>query len=257
MVTKSPVSSVQSSPSLVDRHTAVPYSPRPIAPRSAPCKTSVRPDHDRLPSSVAPCLKRCAQPPSSCHDWPPSVVRRGTAPTRVKNMTLVLTTSSWWRRPVSPAAWLHGDQLRPWSLLTERQSALKAYSPLPVGSTSRPVGCSDGCSGAQLHEPPMGAPRKRLERRPLPCPTLCGGGGVCQNRCSSSGAPPSQRGAAEAVLGCTAAARPPPPRPRPPLPARRPTLESSRGREKTRRRRRRRRPPRSDCGRARPGRRER
>mmetsp|Transcript_9060 Transcript_9060/g.29956 ORF Transcript_9060/g.29956 Transcript_9060/m.29956 type:complete len:201 (-) Transcript_9060:194-796(-) len=154
MVTKSPVSSVQSSPSLVDRHTAVPYSPRPIAPRSAPCKTSVRPDHDRLPSSVAPCLKRCAQPPSSCHDWPPSVVRRGTAPTRVKNMTLVLTTSSWWRRPVSPAAWLHGDQLRPWSLLTERQSALKAYSPLPVGSTSRPVGCSDGCSGAQLHEPP-------------------------------------------------------------------------------------------------------
>ena len=57
LVTRSPVSSVQVSPSSVDFQTTVPYARRAMALRSEPCSTRVLPVHERLPERVAPWSK--------------------------------------------------------------------------------------------------------------------------------------------------------------------------------------------------------
>eukprot|EP00966_Prymnesium_polylepis_P016907 390127-Prymnesium_polylepis.4 len=151
MVTRSPVSSVQSSPSFEDFHTAVPYSSRPMALRSTPLRTSVLPDHERLPSIVAPYLNSGAAALSSVHERPPSMVRSGTAPLRSMNMVLESLTRSLANWPVSPVAVLQFDQLAPWSVLWVRQPAVTRNRLLAlVGSTAIPPAWRLAGRGLQL-----------------------------------------------------------------------------------------------------------
>jgi hypothetical protein len=72
MVTRSPVSSAQLSPSSTDFHTLVPYAPRLMALLSVPCSTRVLPVHERLPSRVAPWAKSGRAEVSSFQVLPPS-----------------------------------------------------------------------------------------------------------------------------------------------------------------------------------------